>query len=111
MLAHHYLSALELSHAADQDATDLAPRARPALQRAGDRAFALNAFAAAVGYYRAALELWPEHAREQRAGLLFQLALALGVGGGEEEGVALSGGARRGFTVGAGHGERKQDDG
>jgi tetratricopeptide (TPR) repeat protein len=89
MLAHHYLSALKLSHAADQDATDLAQRARPALQGAGDRALALNAFAAAVGYYRAALGLWPEDARKQRAGLLFQLALALGGAGEDDDGTAL----------------------
>ena len=63
MLAHHYLSALELARAANQDTTDLAPRARPALQAAGDRAFALNAFAAAAGFYRAALALWPEDAQ------------------------------------------------
>ena len=55
MLAHHYLSALELARAANQDTADLAPRARPALQVAGDRALALNAFAAAAGFYRAAL--------------------------------------------------------
>ena len=43
MLAHHYLSALDLARAANQDAADLAPRARPALERAGDRAQALDA--------------------------------------------------------------------
>jgi hypothetical protein len=32
MLAHHYLAALELARAANQDTTDLTPRARPALQ-------------------------------------------------------------------------------
>jgi class 3 adenylate cyclase/tetratricopeptide (TPR) repeat protein len=89
MLAYHYLSALELSRAADQDAAALAPRARPALQRAGDRAFALNSFAAAIGYYRAALGLWPEHARKERAGLLFQLALTLGGAGEDGDGIAL----------------------
>ena len=89
MLAYHYLRALELSRTADQDAAALAPRARPALQRAGDRAFALNSFAAAIGYYRAALGLWPEHARKQRVGLLFQLALALGGAGEDGEGIAL----------------------
>src|SRR4029450_3264980 len=86
MLAHHYLSALELSHSADQDATGPPPPARLALQGPGDRALALNAFAAAIGYYRAALGLWPEHAREQRADLLFQLALALGGAGEDDDG-------------------------
>ena len=89
MLAHHYLSALELARASNRDAADLAPRARPALQCAGDRAYALNAFAAAVGFYRAALALWPEDARKQRAGLLFKLALALGGSGEDDDGTAL----------------------
>ena len=70
MLAHHYVSALDLARAANRDTSDLAPRARTALRRAGDRAVALNALAAAAGYYRAALALWPRDAQEQRAGLL-----------------------------------------
>lgn len=77
MLAHHYLSALDLDRAANQDTADLAPRARPALQRAGDRAFALNALTAAAGYYRAALTLWPQDARKQRANLLRLLGTVL----------------------------------
>jgi class 3 adenylate cyclase len=88
-LAHHYLSALDLTRAAGQDTADLAPRARAALHLAGDHALALNAFPAAVGYYRAALGLWPEDARARRAGLLFRLALALGGAGEDEDGVAL----------------------
>ena len=68
---------------------DLAPRARSALEGAGGRALALNVFAAAVGFYRAALGLWPPDATEQRAGLLFRLALALGGAGEDDEGVAL----------------------
>jgi predicted ATPase/class 3 adenylate cyclase len=70
MLAHHYLSALDLARSANRDTADLAPRARTALHAAGDRAFALNAFTAAARYYRAALILWPQDAREQRASLL-----------------------------------------
>jgi class 3 adenylate cyclase len=89
MLAHHYLSALDLARAADRDTVDLAPRARSALHGAGDRALALNAFAAAAGFYRAALGLWPLDATEQRAGLLFRLALALGGAGGDDDGAAL----------------------
>ena len=69
MIAHHYTSALELARAAGQDTTVLAPKARAALQAAGDRAFALNALAPAAGYYRAALALWPHDAHKQRAGL------------------------------------------
>jgi class 3 adenylate cyclase len=89
MLAHHYLSALELARAANRDTADLAPRARPALQCAGDRALTLNAFAAGARFYRAALELWPQDARKQRAGLLFRLALALGGSGDDDDGAGL----------------------
>jgi predicted ATPase len=77
MLAHHYQRALELARAASQDEPALAPRARAALRRAGDRAFALSAFPAAARYYQAALALWPPDAPEQRAGLLGMLGTAL----------------------------------
>ena len=77
MLAHHYLSALDLARGVGQDTADLTPPARTALRAAGDRAMALNAFASAVGYYRAALALWPQDAQEQRAGLLRLLGTAL----------------------------------
>ena len=77
MLAHHYVSALELARAAGVDTADLAPRARAVLQAAGDRASALNAFAPAAGCYRAALALWPEGAQRQRAGLLRLLGTVL----------------------------------
>jgi class 3 adenylate cyclase/tetratricopeptide (TPR) repeat protein len=89
MLAHHYLSALDLARAAHQDLGDLTPRARSALEGAGDRALALNAFAAAAGFYRAALDLWPPDATPQRAGLAFRLALALGGAGEDGDGAAL----------------------
>ena len=81
MLAHHYLNALELARAASQDTTALAAPARAAMQAAGDRAFALRAFAAAAGYYRAALALWPQDAQEQRAGLLRLLGTVLYMAG------------------------------
>jgi class 3 adenylate cyclase/tetratricopeptide (TPR) repeat protein len=77
MLAHHYLSALELARAANRDTADLAPAARAALQAAGDRVVALNAFTPAAGYYRAALALWPQDARRERAGLLRLLGTML----------------------------------
>ena len=57
MLAHHYLSALELAEAAGLDTAALAAPARAALRDAGDRALALNAFTAARGFYAAALDL------------------------------------------------------
>jgi class 3 adenylate cyclase len=89
MLAHHYLSALDLARAAGLDTGELAPRARSALHGAGDRALALNAFAVAAGFYRAALGLWPQDAGAQRAGLLFSLAVALGGSGEDDDGAAL----------------------
>src|SRR5207249_8746628 len=46
MLAHHYLSALELTRAAGQETVALEAPARLALREAGDRARALNAFGA-----------------------------------------------------------------
>ena len=39
----------------------IADRARIALRAAGDRTFALASYAAAAGFYRAALERWPEN--------------------------------------------------
>jgi predicted ATPase len=89
MLAHHYQSALELAQAASQDTAALAPRARAALQGAGDRAFALNAFATAAGFYRAALALWPDDAQKQRAGLLLLLGTVLYEGGELEQAEAV----------------------
>jgi hypothetical protein len=89
MLAHHYLSALELARAANRDVAGLVPRARPALERAGDHALALDAFASAARLYRAALALGPPDAREQRADVLFRLALALGGAGEDDDGAAL----------------------
>lgn len=77
MLANHYLSALELARTANQDTSDLVPPARAALYAAGDRAFALNAFERAAGFYRTALALWPLDAQKQRAGLLRLLGIVL----------------------------------
>jgi tetratricopeptide (TPR) repeat protein len=59
LLAHHWQQALKFAHAAGQDTTMLADRARLALRDAGDRALDLNAFAAAARWYAAALEHWP----------------------------------------------------
>ncbi len=73
LLAHHYLSALDYAQAAGQDVTALAGRAQLALREAGDRAVALNAFAPATRFYRAALDLWPADDAER-----FEVMLALG---------------------------------
>jgi class 3 adenylate cyclase/tetratricopeptide (TPR) repeat protein len=76
MLAHHYLQALELARAAGRDGVELVEGARRAARNAGDRALALNAFAAASRYYAAALELWPTDDRD-RPHLLFAYGHAL----------------------------------
>jgi class 3 adenylate cyclase/tetratricopeptide (TPR) repeat protein len=76
MLAHHYLAALELAEAAGLPTAELAEPARLALKEAGDRAFGLNAFAAAARSYDRALQLWPAD-DPGRADLLFRLAHAL----------------------------------
>jgi class 3 adenylate cyclase len=59
MLAHHFVSALELARAAGRPTDELEGRTRLALRDAGDRALALHAKAAAARFYNAALELWP----------------------------------------------------
>jgi class 3 adenylate cyclase/tetratricopeptide (TPR) repeat protein len=75
LLAHHYLSALELARAAGVDAGVLTSSAASALQRAGERAFALNDFAAAVRFYDEALALGVADA--DRPHVLFRHAAAL----------------------------------
>jgi class 3 adenylate cyclase/tetratricopeptide (TPR) repeat protein len=75
MLAHHYLTALDLDRAAGTETVELATRARLRLREAGDRAYALSAFPAARGFYGAALALWPAD-DEGRADLLFRRARA-----------------------------------
>jgi class 3 adenylate cyclase/tetratricopeptide (TPR) repeat protein len=75
MLAHHYLAALEYGRAAGRELSDLATPARLALRDAGERAYALNAFASARRYFAEALELWPEDDVE-RPRLLLRLAFA-----------------------------------
>ena len=76
MLAHHYLSALELARAAGQETGEFAEPARLAIREAGDRALALNAFPAAARFYRAALDLWPSQDAE-RPHLLLRLGKAV----------------------------------
>jgi class 3 adenylate cyclase/tetratricopeptide (TPR) repeat protein len=75
MLAHHYLSALEFARASGQEAESLAEPARIALREAGDRATSLNAFRAAVRFYRSALDLFPVGDPE-RPELLFRYGRA-----------------------------------
>jgi class 3 adenylate cyclase len=75
LLAHHYAAALRFAKASGQDTAVLSERARLASREAGDRALDLNAFAAAVRWYAAALELWPADDPE-RPWLLFRLGQA-----------------------------------
>jgi class 3 adenylate cyclase len=59
MVAHHYLSALELARASGQEVDMLGGRAKAALRDAGDRAATLNALPQAERYYAEALALLP----------------------------------------------------
>jgi class 3 adenylate cyclase/tetratricopeptide (TPR) repeat protein len=61
MLAHHYVSALELSAASGEDTSELRERARHWLTQAGDRALSLNALPAAARFYEGALRLSNQH--------------------------------------------------
>jgi class 3 adenylate cyclase/tetratricopeptide (TPR) repeat protein len=88
MLAHHWRSALELVRASGGDETEVTERARLALRDAGNRAFALNSYAAAAAQYEDALALWPED-DDERSKLLFQRARALHVNADERRVAAL----------------------
>ena len=83
MRAYHWSSGLELARATGAETTLLQERARGALADAGDRAFSLNAFAAAERYYAEALALGGN------ADLLFQRARALYEAGDERREQAL----------------------
>jgi tetratricopeptide (TPR) repeat protein len=76
MLAHHYVSALELLRAAGRDTSEVEAPARIALREAGQRSFALSALDAAARSYRSALELWPADDPE-RPRLLLDLGRVL----------------------------------
>jgi hypothetical protein len=75
LLAHHYATAFEAAKVAGQDTATLVEPARLALQEAGDRALSLHAFAAAVRWYEAALELSDPN-DPARPRLLFRLGRA-----------------------------------
>jgi class 3 adenylate cyclase len=85
LLAQHYLRAIEYARAYGQDAHGLEERGRVALREAGDRALTLYAFPAAVRFYRAACELWPEEDPDRPILLLrYGTALAWAEEGGAE---------------------------
>ncbi|HEX5245867.1 MAG TPA: adenylate/guanylate cyclase domain-containing protein [Gaiellaceae bacterium] len=75
MLAHHYRAALEYARASGRVLPEIEDPARLALRDAGERAYALNAFAPAARYLEDALALWPDGDPE-RPRLLLRLALA-----------------------------------
>ena len=87
MLAHHYLSALQLLRAAGQDASAIEAPARTALREAGHRAYSLSALEAAERSYRAALELWPED--DERPRVLLDLGRVVVAAAGGRGGVEL----------------------
>ena len=99
MLAYHWRAALELARAAGEPDGDLVLSARLALKEAGDRASALNAYAAAEAYYADALALWPEGGSE-RADLQFRHARALHLAGDDRRDAALA--AARDALIAAG---------
>ena len=70
LLAYHFLEALEYARAGTRDTAALVGPARRSLREAGERAYALGAYQAAVRYFRAALDLAGEEDSE-RAELLF----------------------------------------
>jgi class 3 adenylate cyclase/tetratricopeptide (TPR) repeat protein len=75
LLAHHYLSALELARAAGVDVGVLAKSASSALRQAGERAVGLNSFVSAARFFEEALSLGVDE--EERAHVLFRYAAAL----------------------------------
>jgi tetratricopeptide (TPR) repeat protein len=80
LLAHHYLSALEHGRAAGVEMDDVAERAHAALCEAGERALALNAFAAAARLFGAAAELAPDGSVDwARDSLQEQYAAGVGI--------------------------------
>jgi class 3 adenylate cyclase/tetratricopeptide (TPR) repeat protein len=76
MLAHHWGAAIELAEATGVETDELRERVLEASRAAGDRAYALNAFATAAAHYANALARLNEHEADQPQ-LLLGLARAL----------------------------------
>jgi class 3 adenylate cyclase len=85
MLAHHHVSALDLMGTSNDAALELALQS---LMRAGERAYAVNAFASAASYYGRALQVASD-ADPRRLSLLFSHARALYSSGDERRIEAL----------------------
>ena len=75
LLAHHYVSALELTRSTRGRDDGLATRARAALRDAGVRGLALDSFTAAARHFAGAVEL-SDPDDPERPQLLFQLGKA-----------------------------------
>jgi class 3 adenylate cyclase/tetratricopeptide (TPR) repeat protein len=86
--ARHFLAALEYARTVDGDVTSFAESARTALGRAGHRALALNASAAAGRFFGGALELTSADDPE-RPELLFAYGKALSRSAAPDEDVLL----------------------
>ncbi|MFY9579250.1 MAG: AAA family ATPase [Gaiellaceae bacterium] len=82
MLAHHHVSALELTGAGESRA-ELTAQALDSLVRAGERAAAVNAFGSAAGYYERALRLVSDE-DARRLTILFAHARVLFSSGDEQ---------------------------
>jgi class 3 adenylate cyclase/tetratricopeptide (TPR) repeat protein len=99
--AHHYLAALEYVRTLGESVDAFSDRARAALRRAGERALALNAYAAAARFFRGALDLSPPP--QERPELLFNYGKALARSATPDEDVLLQ---ARDETLAAGDADR-----
>ena len=88
MLAHHYVSALDLRRATGRPDDVLVARTVRSLIRAGERASAVNAFASAATHFERTLQLLPVDDAE-RPQLLFDYARALNGAGDDRRADAL----------------------
>lgn len=79
-VAHHYVTAIDLSRAAGADVAELGARAVPALQEAGERALALGAYDTATRFFDRALEHLPA-GEEPSPELLLAAGTAFGYSG------------------------------
>jgi tetratricopeptide (TPR) repeat protein len=80
---------MDLARSAGQDVSAIATDAKRALVAAGDRAYSLNASAAAVRFYREALALCLDDASHERALLRYRLALSMADAGDDDRVPAL----------------------
>lgn len=76
-VAHHYVTAIDLFHAAGENDPELRARAANALLTAGERSLLLHAYPAAARFLEQALDLLPDE-REPSPELLFAAGTAFG---------------------------------